>query len=58
MEAFLLLIFAVLGAFTSCLELFKRKIGKGDPTDRSFLRFRHNYVLVYAFMMGAWASTA
>jgi hypothetical protein len=56
MDAYLLLIFAVLGAFTSCLELFKRKSGKGDPTDRAFLRFRHNYVLVYAFMMGAFTA--
>ena len=52
MEAFLLLTLAALAALTASLELFKRKPGKGDPTDAAFLRFRNNYVFVYALMMG------
>ena len=52
MEGFLLLVFATLAALTALLELFKRSGSKEDPADRAFLRFRGNYVLVYALMMG------
>ena len=52
MEGFLLLMFASLAALTALLELFKRSNSKEDPADRAFLRFRGNYVLVYALMMG------
>ena len=54
MEGFLLLIFATLAALTALLELFKRSGSKEDPADRAFLRFRGNYVLVYALMMGVF----
>ena len=52
MDAYLLLVFAGLAALTSCTELFKRQSSKGDPADRGYLRFRNNYVVVYALMMG------
>lgn len=52
MEGFLLLVFATLAALTALLELFKRSGSKEDPADRAFLRFKGNYVLVYALMMG------
>lgn len=52
MDGFLLLTFASLAALTAVLELFKRKASKTDTTNREFLRFRANYVLVYALMMG------
>ena len=52
MDGFLLLTFASLAALTAVLELFKRRSSKLDTTNREFLRFRANYVLVYALMMG------
>ena len=52
MEGFLLLVFASLAAVTASLELFKRRTSKLDKTNRGFERFKANYVLVYALMMG------
>lgn len=52
MEGFLLLVFASLAAVTAFLELFKRRPSKSDKANREFKRFRANYVLVYALMMG------
>ena len=52
MDAYLLLVFAVLASLTSSMELFKRQSSNGDPTDPGYLRFRNNYILVYALMMG------
>lgn len=52
MEGFLLLVFASLAAITASLELFKRRTSKSDKTNRGFERFKANYVLVYALMMG------
>ena len=52
MDGFLLLTFASLAALTAVLELFKRRTSKLDTTNREFLRFRANYMLVYALMMG------
>lgn len=52
MDGFLLLTFASLAALAAVLELFKRRTSKLDTTNREFLRFRANYVLVYALMMG------
>ncbi|KAK9908103.1 hypothetical protein WJX75_002781 [Coccomyxa subellipsoidea] len=55
MDGFLLLTFASLAALTAVLELFKRRTSKLDTTNREFLRFRANYMLVYALMMaGDW----
>ena len=55
MEIFLLLVFASLAALTALLELSKRQSSKQETTNRDFVRFRNNYVLVYALMMGASA---
>ena len=52
METFLLLVFASLAALTALLELSKRQKSKQETTNRDFIRFRNNYVLVYALMMG------
>ncbi|CAL5229707.1 g13080 [Coccomyxa viridis] len=52
METFLLLVFASLAALTALLELSKRQRSKQETTNRDFVRFRNNYVLVYALMMG------
>ena len=52
METFLLLVFASLAALTAILELSKRQKSKQETTNRDFIRFRNNYVLVYALMMG------
>ena len=54
METFLLLVFASLAALTALLELSKRQKSKQETRNRDFLRFRNNYVLVYALMMGAF----
>ena len=53
METFLLLVFAAVAALTAVLELSKRQSSKPETTNRDFIRFRNNYVLVYALMMGA-----
>ena len=53
METFLLLVFASLAALTALVELSKRQNSKQETTNRDFIRFRNNYVLVYALMMGA-----
>jgi hypothetical protein len=53
MEAFLLLVFAAVAALTAVLELSKRQSSKPETTNREFVKFRNNYVLVYALMMGA-----
>lgn len=52
METFLLLVFAAVAAIAALLELFKRQGSKQESKDREFIRFRNNYVLVYALMMG------
>ena len=53
METFLLLVFAAVAAIAALLELSKRQSSKQETTNRDFIRFRNNYVLVYALMMGA-----
>ena len=53
METFLLLVFAALAALAALLELSKGKSSKQETTNRDFIRFRNNYVVVYALMMGA-----
>ena len=53
METFLLLVFAAVAAIAALLELSKRQSSKQETTNRDFSRFRNNYVLVYALMMGA-----
>ena len=53
METFLLLVFAAVAAIAALLELSKRQNSKQETTNRDFIRFRNNYVLVYALMMGA-----
>ena len=53
METFLLLVFAAVAAIAALLELYKRQSSKQETTNRDFIRFRNNYVLVYALMMGA-----
>ena len=52
METFLLLLFAAVAALTAVLELSKRQSSKPETANRDFIRFRNNYVLVYALMMG------
>ncbi|CAK0784454.1 hypothetical protein CVIRNUC_007658 [Coccomyxa viridis] len=55
METFLLLVFAAVAAIAALLELSKRQSSKQETTNRDFIRFRNNYVLVYALMMaGDW----
>lgn len=53
METFVLLVFAAVAAIAALLELPKRQNSKQETTNRDFIRFRNNYVLVYALMMGA-----
>lgn len=45
--------FAAVAALTAVLELSKRQSSKPETMNRDFIRFRNNYVLVYALMMGA-----
>ncbi len=58
MEAFLLLVFAALAALTALLELSKRKSSKQETTNTDLIRFRNNYVIVYALMMGAFPAAS
>lgn len=58
MEAFYILLFAVIAATTVFFELGKGRSSSASSSSsatsltRDFLAFRNNYVLVYALMMG------
>ena len=57
MEAFYILLFAVIAATTVLFELGKGRSSSASSSSatsltRDFLAFRNNYVLVYALMMG------
>lgn len=56
MEAFYTFIFGAMAALAAILELTKSKDSAVESGSRDFVRFRNNYVLVYALMMGAPAA--
>ena len=56
MEVFYTFIFGAMAALAAILELTKSKDSAVESGSREFTRFRNNYVLVYALMMGAPAS--
>ena len=56
MEVFYTFIFGAMAALAAVLELTKSKDSAVETGSRDFMRFRNNYVLVYALMMGAPAS--
>lgn len=53
MEPFYTVVFGVLAAVAAVLELTKSKDSAADTSSKEFTRFKNNYVLVYALMMGA-----
>jgi len=53
MEVFYTAIFAAMAAVAAGLELTRSKDVASESGSREFLRFRNNYVTVYALMMGA-----
>ena len=53
MELFYIAVFGVVAAAAAALELTKTKGSAAENTSREFMRFRNNYVVVYALMMGA-----
>lgn len=54
MEPFYLITFLVLAACTAVLEAKKASgTPKAYSSDKGFLTFRNNYILVYSLMMGA-----
>ena len=64
MEAFYILLFAVIAATTVFFELGKGRASSSSSSSspatsltRDFLAFRNNYVLVYALMMGAFGES-
>ena len=57
MEPFYTVVFGVLAAVAAVLELTKSKESAADTSSKEFSRFKNNYVLVYALMMGAPLST-
>ena len=52
MELFYIAVFGVVAAAAAALELTKTKGSAAENTSREFMRFRNNYVVVYALMMG------
>ena len=54
MEWFYALLFVVLMAIAATLELWKNKKGVSEDAPLEFWRFRTNYTLVYALMMGEY----
>ena len=52
MEWFYALAFGILAAIATTLELWKPKKGDSEDAPKEFWRFRANYTLVYALMMG------
>ncbi len=57
MEVFYTFVFAVLAALAATLEITKSKEAAVESGNKEFMRFRNNYVLVYALMMGAVTSS-
>lgn len=53
MEAFYTALFAAMAAVAAALEMTRSKDAASESGSREFVRFRNNYVLVYALMMGA-----
>ncbi|KAK9826741.1 hypothetical protein WJX81_003787 [Elliptochloris bilobata] len=55
MEVFYTFVFGTMAALAAVLELTKSKDSAVESGSREFMRFRNNYVLVYALMMaGDW----
>lgn len=52
MEIFYVVVFGVLAVCAAVLETTK-KTSNVDNSSKEFSRFKNNYVLVYALMMGA-----
>ena len=52
MEYFYIILFVLMAGVALFLELGKSKDSAEGSLTRDFLRFRNNYVLVYALMMG------
>ena len=53
MEVFYTFIFGAWTALAATLELTRSKDCAVESGSKDFMRFRNNYVLVYALMMGA-----
>ena len=53
MELFYLIVFSLSAVAAGALEWTKKSEGSSATGNRDFIKFRNNYVLVYALMMGA-----
>ena len=52
MELFYMVVFGALAAVAAFFELTKGKSGSTENASKDFWKFRANYTLVYALMMG------
>lgn len=52
MEVFYGIVFLLSALAAGCLEWTKKSESNSGDGDQDFLKFRNNYVLVYALMMG------
>ncbi len=52
MEPFYVVVFGALAATAASFELTKGKTGSSEHASKEFCKFRTNYTLVYALMMG------
>ena len=52
MEPFYVVVFGALAATAASFELTKGKTGSSEHASKDFWKFRTNYTLVYALMMG------
>ena len=52
MEPFYVVVFGALAAMAASFELTKGKTGSSEHASKEFWKFRTNYTLVYALMMG------
>ena len=52
MEPFYVVVFGALAATAASFELTKGKTGSSEHASKEFWKFRTNYTLVYALMMG------